>query len=210
MKLTYLLLAVNLFISAYFPGKNHTAKSPTFMSPQIKNGDEWIFDKIAGRVLKFKNGKAYNTELYNLSYIGQITNGSNAPFLIFSGRDCDECDANTSIYIHSPANGHLNVQNGENSYTFPGTEKDYENNKPVFKSRVFYGQVLPGVKGVIWYQEQLMENNSWQKSTFLVNLDGGVKKETTSKGVEKLKLTLQLLAQGSCKEIKGVDYTSEP
>jgi len=102
------------------------------------------------------------------------------------------------------------VQNGENRYGFSGIEKDYENNRPISKSRAFYGQVLPGIKGVIWYQEELTTKNTWQKSTFLVNLNNGAKKETKSKGQEKLKLTLQLLAQGLCKEIKGIDITSEP
>jgi hypothetical protein len=211
MKLNCTLLGVILLASSHAPiEKSNTTKTLIHNPFQIKNSNEWLFDKVEGKVLRFKNGKMFNTSLYSLKYIGQITNDNKAPFLIFSGRDCNECDANISIYIHSSSNGHLNVENGENRYGFPGTERDLENNKPVFKSRAFYGQVLPGIKGVIWYQNQLMENKSWQKSIFFVNLNGGVKKETTSKDVEKLKLTLQLLEQGSCKEIKGVDYTSEP
>ena len=211
MKLNCTLLGVILLISSNtLIEKNHTTKILSYKSPQIKKSDDWLFDKVDDKALKFKNGKVFNTNLYSLKYIGQIANDNKAPFLIFSGRDCNECDANISIYIHSPSNGHLNVENGENRYDFPGTERDLENNKPVLKSRAFYGQVLPGIKGVIWYQDQLMENKTWQKSIFLVSLNGGAKKETTSKDVEKLKLTLQLLKQGSCKEIKGVDYTSEP
>lgn len=210
MKFRCIFAAVILLNTAFTTGSRHIDKALSVTSPQIQKPDEWIFDKIAAQTLQFKNGKSYNTDLYDLKYIGQVANSNKAPFLIFSGRDCFECDANISIYIHSPANGHLRVQNGENRYGFPGTEKDYENNRPISKSRVFYGQVLPGIKGVIWYQEELTVKNTWQKSTFLVSLNDGVKKEIKSKGVEKLKLTLQLLAQGSCKEIKGVETTSEP
>lgn len=204
MKLSYLLLTVILLNTAFTTPSHH------INTPQIKKTGEWIFDKVAAQTLQFKNGKSYKTDLYDLKYIGQIANNNKAPFLIFAGRDCFECDANISIYIHSPASGHLNVQNGENRYTFPGTEKDYENNRPISKSRAFYGQVLPGIKGVIWYQEESTTKNTWQKSTFLVNLNDGIKKETRSKGQEKLKLTQQLLAQGLCKEIKGMNFTSEP
>lgn len=139
-----------------------------------------------------------------------VPNGNKVPFSIFSGRDCNECDANISIYIHSPSNGYLKVENGENRYGLPGSERDYENNSLLYQARAFYGQVLPGIKEVIWYQKQLMENNTWQSSIFLVNLSNGLKKETIFKTTEKLKLTLDLLKQGLCKEIKGIDYKSEP
>lgn len=202
MKLIYVLAAVILLNTGFTTDYNHIHQS--------QNTNEWSFDKVRAQTLQFKSGKSYKTDLYDLKYIGQIANSNKAPFLIFSGRECSECDANISIYIHSPANGHLNVQNGENRYGFPGTIRDYENNQPVSRSRVFYGQVLPDIKGVIWYQEELTVKNTWQKSTFLVNLTDGTKKETKTKGEEKLKLTQQLVAQGLCKEIKGMDITSEP
>jgi hypothetical protein len=175
-----------------------------------EQSSKWIFDKTDSSVLKFKNGKKFDTHLYELKYIGQIKNGIKAPFLIFSGRDCDECDENISIYIHSPANGPLTVANGHDSYGFPGTEQDYENDSLVYKARAFYGQVLPNINGVIWYQLQLMEDNSYQHSAFLVDLRNGLQKDTVFRDTSKLKLTLNLLKQGLCREIKGVDYTSEP
>jgi hypothetical protein len=175
-----------------------------------KNDNNWIFEKVIGSVLKFKNGKEYNTRLYQLKYIGQIANPNKAPFLIFSGRDCDECDANISIYVHSPSNGTLEVANGENRYDYPGTERDIEDKSLLYMARAFYGEILPGINGVIWYSDQLMQNNIWQKSLFIVNLNNGVKKEKILKDSGQLKESLVLLKQGLCKEIKGIDYTSEP
>lgn len=207
MKLLCILL-FEILLSAKshdFIEKNGT---PTEIIQIVSN--EWIFEKVAGSVLKFKNGKRFDTHLYELKYIGMVPNGNKTPFLIFSGRDCDECDANISVYIHSPSNEHLKVESGENRYSFPGSERDYENKSLLYKARAFYGQVLPGTRGVIWYQKQLMENNTWQSSTFIVNLSNGLKKETTLKNTEKLTLTLELLKKGDCKEIKGTDYQSEP
>jgi hypothetical protein len=52
------------------------------------------------------------TSLHELRYIDKY-NGNKAPFLILSGRGCDECDANISIYICSPGDVPLKVKNGE-------------------------------------------------------------------------------------------------
>jgi hypothetical protein len=207
MKLLFILL-FEIVLLTESHGLTEKNNNSTTTIQKISN--EWIFEKVTGSFLKFKNGKEFNTNLYELKYIGMVPNGNKAPFLIFSGRDCNECDANISIYIHSPSNGHLKVENGENRYGCPGNERDYENNSLLYKARAFYGHVLPGIKGVIWYQKQLMENNTWQSSIFLVNLSDGVKKETTLKNIEKLKLTLDLLKQGDCREINGINYHSEP
>ena len=170
----------------------------------------WDFEKIAGNKLYFKNGKQFKTSLYELKYIGQVPNGNKAPFLILSGRDCDECDANISIYICSPADGPLKVESGENSYSLPGTERDLEDKNILFKARAFYGLVLSNIKGVIWYQNQLMENGTWKKSIFLVNLNHPDKKEISMKDTGQLQETLNMLKHGLCKEIPGVAYNSEP
>ena len=212
MKLPYLLLFGIVLVTACHNSpitKESIKKHDTILAAN-QTSNKWNFDKVAGSVLKFKNGETFNTHLYELSYIGSIENAQKAPFLIFSGRDCDECDANISIYIHSPADGTLEIENGTNRYQTPGSERDFENDSLLYKARAFYGQVLPGIKGVIWYQDQLNKNNQWENSIFLVSLTNGSKKDTIIHDTEKLKLTLALLKQGNCKEIKEMDYKSEP
>ncbi len=203
-----LLYSVLFFVFADSDSKNHPIDH--LQKQDISTGREWVFEKVKGQILKFNNGKSFNTNLYEPNYIGQIANGNKAPFLIFSGRDCDECDANISLYIHTPSNGKLIVENGENRYQYPGTERDFENKSLLYKARAFYGEVMPNIKGVVWYQEQLMENNKLKKSLFLVKLNSDVKKEVILKNTGQLQSTLVLLAQGRCKEIKGHDYLSEP
>jgi len=170
----------------------------------------WNFKNISGSTINFGNGKSFNTHLYELKYIGQIPNGDQIPFFIFSGRDCNECDANISIYIHSPKDGKLTIENGQNRYQYPGKERDVEDNSLVYKGRTFYGQVLKNTIGVIWFEEQLMEDNSWRKSTYLIKISNGNKKEIVYKNSTQLAETLELLKQGLCKEIKGIDTTTEP
>jgi hypothetical protein len=71
---------------------------------EISNApSEWLFDKVDGSKLVFKDEQIFETNLFELAYIGQVSIDSKAPYLIFSGRDCNECDANISIYVHSPS-----------------------------------------------------------------------------------------------------------
>lgn len=210
MKIIYSIFFLTIIISACNDQAKEKGAKKVINKEQTQVPNDWIFDKVSGKKLKFKNGKEFSTEIYELKYIGQVENGSKAPFLIFSGRDCDECDASITIYIHTPADGPLVSDYGQNRYGYPGVETDFEENTPLYKAQAFYGEVLPGVKGVVWYQNVLTENNTWEKSTFLVTLINGVKKEITIKGVEKQQLTLDLLNKKSCQEIKGIEYTSEP
>ncbi|WP_400193027.1 hypothetical protein [Hymenobacter sp. B81] len=172
--------------------------------------DAWLFQQVAGSVLKFRDGQEYDTRLLQPAYIGQIANGRQAPYLIFAGRYCNQCDANPGLYIHSPANGTLAVANGQNRYARPGTEHYYADYSPIYRARAFYGQVLDNTKGVIWYQQHRQADNSWRKSVFLVALTPGGQRDTTLADQGQLATTLKLLKQGQCREIEGSDYPSEP
>jgi len=194
--------------SSFTSAKHDSEQAPP--SDTADQTSEWVFEKVLDQKLIFKNGKSFDTHLYELKYIGQVPVENKAPYLIFSGRDCDGCDENISVYIHSPGDGELDVADGKNRYQYPGRERNYETNALSYEARAFYGQVLNTAKGVIWYQKILLENNSWNKDIFLADITGGKKKETTIKDTGQLQQTLALLKQGKCKEIKGMEYTSEP
>jgi hypothetical protein len=177
--------------------------------PEITSSN-WTFDKIEGSLLVFKNKRKFETNLFELEFIGQVSTDNKAPYFIFSGRDCEECDANISIYIHSPSDGQLEVGHGQNRYQYPGTEKDYETDSILYISRAFYGQVLETTKGVIWYENRLLENGKMGRSVFLSRIDNGIFKDTTYEDNGKLGETINLLKKGQCSEIVGRQYTSEP
>ncbi|TAE35388.1 MAG: hypothetical protein EAY66_08990 [Sphingobacteriales bacterium] len=171
---------------------------------------EWLFDKVDGSKLIFKDGHTFETNLFELEYIGQVSADNKAPHLIFSGRDCKVCDANISIYIHSPADGKLIIDHGQNLYQYPGTEKDYDTDSVLYISRAFYGQVLKNINGVIWYENKLLENGKMGRFVFLTHIKNGTLKDTTYEDTGKLDQTIILKNQGLCKEIKGREYTCEP
>jgi len=203
MRILKLILTVILFTSCNpSDHKSSPKQAVLYNSP-------WIFDKVVGSALKFKNGRTFETHLYNLSYIDLVTGNNGGPFFIYMGRDCDECDAETSLYVQTPSAPEV-VEAGENRYGCPGTERDFATDSLMSTSRAFYGQVLPNITGVIWFQNELMQDKTWQKSTFLVNLNSGKKKETRLKGNSQLNITLDQLRKGLCKEIKGINMKTEP
>jgi hypothetical protein len=170
----------------------------------------WTFDKIEGSKLVFKNGQKFETNLFELEFIGQVPADNKAPYFIFSGRDCNECDANISIYIHSPSDGQLNVGHGQNRYQYPGTETDYQSDKILYVSRAFYGKVLENINGIIWYENRLSENGKMGRTVYLSYIVNNLLKDTVYEDKGKLGETVNLSKKGFCKEIKGRQYTSEP
>lgn len=170
----------------------------------------WEFDKVDGSRLVFKGGKTFETNLFELEYIGQVSAENKAPYLIFSGRDCKECDANISIYIHSPSDGKLDIGQGQNSYRYPGTEKDYETDTVLCVSRAFFGQVLNDIKGVIWYENRLLRTGRMGLFVYLARIEKGSLSDTSYEFNGRLDETITLLNIGQCSEIPGRQYTGEP
>jgi hypothetical protein len=185
---------------------NNSLQSDTL---QIRHS-AWSFSGIEGSKLLFDDGKTYETSLYHLDYIGQIVIDNKDPYFIYSGIDCDSCDADISIYIHSPSDGKLNIKNGQNRYGYPGREYDLYTDSLIYEGQAYYGEVLPSVKGIIWYQKTLKESRYWESSIFLVDISRGSKIDTFLQDKGQLKQTLSLLEDKKCIEISGHEYRSTP
>ncbi len=210
-RLTYILTILFLVgCGTNDKSKGHLNQSTDSLTTHTKDNSDWSFEKAQESKLFFKGGQTFETNLFDLEYIGQVPANNKAPFLIISGRDCNECDANISIYIHSPSDGKLVIDDGQNRYQYPGTEKDYETDSVLYISRAFYGEVLENTKGVIWYVNSLLENGKMGRSVFLSYIDNGSLKDTTYEDKGKLGETINLVKKGLCNEIVGRQYTSEP
>jgi hypothetical protein len=207
---TYLLIAVLLIGCTTKNNEKALGQLQDTALTKNQTPTVWQFDKVVGSKLVFNDNKSIETNLFGLKSIGQIECDGHAPFFIFSGRDCNDCDANISIYIHSPEQGQIAVEDGQNRYQYPGKEKDYESDVIFYKARAFFGQVLENIKGVIWYQDQLLENGKRENSVFLAYIDNNTVKDSLLAGNGNLKQTLSLMNKGLCFEIKGQEYTSEP
>jgi hypothetical protein len=70
--------------------------------------------------LTLPDGSKFRTTLYELNVIGQLRTAKKILYFILSGRGCDECDANTSIYIHSPSDGAMKNKGEQPRFPYPG------------------------------------------------------------------------------------------
>lgn len=199
-----LLLCLATFVISCSTGVETEKEGRSAVQPVEKDiNNQWVFDKVSGSVLQFKNGKGINTRLYDLKYIGQISNGDKIPFFIYTGRSCNNCGPDQNrIFVYSPSDTSA-IENGTGRYKLPDTWRNAKG-KAFYKSRVFYGQVLKETRGLLIYQEHSTYevHPTVNKSIFLVNVNDGAKKHyIIHKETGEFKETLQLLKDGRCKEI---------
>lgn len=141
--------------------------------------------------------------------LGTVTGTDGHSYTVRSGRYCDECDAELSLYIFDAAQGEPNVNDGANARMHPGTARDGETGEPYYEARAFFGEVLQGVPGVVWYERAMGTDGTMEEHTVLVDLTEGVQ-EQQQPGHGLMERTLALAAAGKCTEIAGVDRTSAP
>jgi len=168
----------------------------------------WIVTGVKGKNLILKNGRQLKTSLFDLKYIGALQTQKKAPYYILSGRGCHGCDANISIYIWSPSDGPMLDDSRQPRYTYPGKEKDYETGKPIFESRMFYSDCNVYGNSVIWLQRTLNDKGKWIEDMFVVSLKTDKLQETLI--TKQFKSSKSTFLSTTCKELPGIDVSSEP
>lgn len=130
--------------------------------------------------------------------------------MIMAGRHCHECDAELALYIHSPSDGPMMVDQGGGARYHPGRILDGGSGQPIYEGRTFYGEVLSETAGVIWYERIHQADGTVQEVTTLLDLDGEMPVEVQFMDQERLGKTLELMAFDRCEEIHGLDQFSAP
>ena len=170
----------------------------------------WEFVKKTGQKLIFKSGFSYNTKLYDLKFISVLGN-SPKPYFLVAGRSCNNCGENMKIYILG-LNDIKKPIDSVGSYLYPGTLRDYENNKIISSSKMFYGKCIKANSNdfVIWVQNDVNDFGKTIKSIYLVEITpkGLLEKQIKSSELQYKKILSALNTK--CRELKGLELTSEP
>lgn len=140
---------------------------------------------------------------------GTVTGADGMAYTVCSGRYCDECDADPGLYVFPMNDGLPPTENNANSRMFPGTLRDGETGRVYYEARAFFGEVLQGVPGVIWFESALGTNDSLEHHTVLLDLTQGMQ-DQQQPGHDLLERTLALASAGKCQEITGAERTSAP
>ncbi len=202
---------IGLIMLVLIIGCKSMSQSASQENIQISIPKSWNILKTEGSFLIFDDGRRINTRIYEMNYLGSLTDSKGFPYFVLSGRTCKECDENIAVFIVNPKNEVRPVSELP-KYTYPGREYDYENNQLKFESKLFIGNCINSYDKsfcLIWLQKSINSSNKSDSSMFIVDVYNDTLRERIIKPqTREYNKNIQLLR--NCKEIKGKEITSEP
>lgn len=159
------------------------------------------------------DGSRFVTTLYDLKVVGKLRTKKKLPYYILSGIGCTECDANTSIYIHSPSDGPMKNEGEQQRFMYPGQERDYQTGQIVYEGRMFYGDCLPDhPNAVVWFERMLGDDKKLHDDVFVaeVKQDHLLTTKLPTRELPKPKDSEVAVRAGKCHELGGKRSYREP
>ena len=164
-------------------------------------------------VLVLADGQRFQTSLFQVRVLTALRTDRKAPYIVMVGRGCVNCDAQNSIYIHSPSDGPMQDEGHQPRYSYPGRLVSYSDGKtPVSDVRFFMGGCLSAYReALVWYVRERDDKGMWHSSVLAVHVEADKLAETVLKiNLPSIDSTLQRVRQGVCRELPGVEGHSEP
>ncbi len=157
--------------------------------------------------LSFSNGVVVSYSLERIKPIAVLRTPSGSPRILLSGADCTECDMNESIYL-LPLENQTGILPRS---AYPGNLKAYDTGELVEKHRMFYGSCLSNEDSVVWFSDFVGDDNKWHHQNSVIHVkDSGSDLVDLLPSEGTFKSILEHVANGECKELKGIDGTTEP
>jgi hypothetical protein len=175
-------------------------------------GDPLEVVMVEDKTLVYRNGESFETNLFDMDFIGQLTCPEKKPFLILSGRTCRECDAGKNIYIHSPSDGAMPPENVKPLFPYPGKALHEKTGKVMAETRFFFGEITDNKEGAIWYQVIHLANGKQEFKTILAEIDQGklIARETKGNFERELANTIARAKADKAIELPGEEYYGNP
>jgi len=171
-----------------------------------------VTDRDGLGVLVLPNGSQFKTTLYHLKLVGELPRSGKSPYYILSGFGCTECDANRSIYVHSPSDGPMKGEGEQRRFLYPGRESDVENHRVVYESRAFFGNcVAMYPNAVIWFERFVGDAGRWHTRVVVAEAKSdNLVIESVQTNSPKIEEAVNSVGRGQCTEIPGINRLSEP
>lgn len=177
-----------------------------------QTGEHATGQTAAMGVLSLPDGSKFKTALYNMKVVGQLRTTKKLPYFILSGTTCTECDENISIYIHSPSDGAMKNEAEQHRFVYPGREKDYETGQLVYEAKMFFGDCARNLpNAVVWFERGIGEDRKWHSGVSVAEItnDSLVFRKLNDE-LPTLSEVQESVRNGKCRELPGVDGTTEP
>jgi hypothetical protein len=156
--------------------------------------------------LNYIGGKHFETILYHAILFGQLSAAGKEPYLIFSARRCNECDENTSVYIHSPSDGAMKGKGLDDRSAYPGNYYAYDTEKLAARVRMFIGQCTePSLGAAVWFTHEKIENGSWRDRVFVtLVINGELNSVEAATPLPRITSVKDAVSKGLCREIPPI------
>ncbi len=161
--------------------------------------------------VSFKNGKRFVLPLDRAKPISVLHGNDGSYFLLAEGADCTACDENTGLRFYE-LNG-SELKPAKKRYSYPGRLYDYLDSKSLLEeTRTFYGQCLNQSNDVVvLFTKYFGQDSKWHYSNTFVSLskagDYIVKLEPAQGSLASV---LKAVSNNTCKELPGINGTTEP
>lgn len=161
---------------------------------------------------KLPDGSRFVTTLYDLKVIGKLRTKKKLPYYILSGIGCNGCDANTSIYIHSPSDGPMKNEGEQPRFSYPGQETDYQSGQIASEARMFFGDCLSThPNAVVWFYRTLGDDKKWHEGVSVAEVKEDRLVTVGLQGeLPKPKDTEVAIRTGQCQQLPGIAAYTEP
>ena len=201
---------INILLIILFTSCNNGSKE------DVKTGSKIIKEtKEVSLIKKNDTIRLIDTlKLYEKRLIGEIVLPKNKWYIV-SGRSCEQCDENISIYLFPEKPQLLTSKNtikSSDRFDYPGRVFHYEDNSLIYESSTFFGKCLDNFDNVIiWVDRSLNDYNEWEESFYMIQLFN----DRAIEDRPKLKMALleqidRHISNGECFEIEEKDQISEP
>jgi hypothetical protein len=206
------LLAFSLPLCARSPQSRPQGNVRTDNASKTAGGNGALASDDRVGILKLPNGSQFETALYGMKTIGWLRTDKKLPYFILSGRTCTQCDENTSIYIHSPSDGPMKNEAEQRRFLYPGKETNYEDGSTLYEGRMFFGDCLAShPNAVVWFERSLRDDKKWHEDVFLAEVKGDdLSGEELHGELPKPSEAQDAVRRGKCRELPGIDRSSEP
>lgn len=163
-------------------------------------------------IVTLSDGSKFQTTLYDLKVIGKLRTKQKLPYYILSGVKCNNCDASTSIYIHSPSDGPMKNEGEQTRFSYPGSKTDYQTGQIVSEARMVFGDCLSAhSNAVVWFNRTLGDDKKWHDGVSIVEVKEDRLITTDAQGeLPTLKDTEVSIRTGLCHELPGKAGYTEP
>lgn len=107
-------------------------------------------------VVVLKDGSRFQTTLFEVKALGALRTERKSPYLVLGARGCDRCDADLSIYIHSPSDGPMQAMATQARHRYPGRvlAATPRGAQPIYQGVAFIGECLDTYNGAVWVQTE--------------------------------------------------------